>query len=101
MLNPSTLGFHLISIPLSFHIAHSRFLRLFFLYSQSATTFEMRRARLPSLYAKVQIGLHALALFFAIAAICAAIYVASQGHGYGGAVALAFVAVSFGFSYSC
>jgi len=61
----------------------------------------MGRPRLPSLYAKVQIGLHALALIFAIAAIGAAIYVASQGHGYGGAVALALIAVRFVFPCSC
>jgi len=53
----------------------------------------MARSRLPSRYAKVQIGLHALAVVFALGTIGAAARIAGLGYGYGGTVALVFVSV--------
>jgi len=54
----------------------------------------MGRARLPSRYAKVQLGLHALALGAALATIAAGLYVASLGFGFGSEISLGIVAVS-------
>lgn len=55
---------------------------------------QMGRARLPSRYAKVQLGLHALALGAALATIAAGLYVASLGFGFGSEISLGIVAVS-------
>ncbi|KAK1833418.1 hypothetical protein QBC39DRAFT_346016 [Podospora conica] len=52
----------------------------------------MGRARLPSVYAKIQLGLRALALGAALATLAAALYVTSVGFGHGSGVALAIVA---------
>jgi hypothetical protein len=54
----------------------------------------MARARLPSRYAKVQLGLHALALGAALATIAAGLYVASLAFGFGSEISLGIVAVS-------
>jgi len=53
----------------------------------------MERARPPSWYAKVQIGLHCLSMALVIATIGAASYVAAQGYGHIGYVAMIMVAV--------